>query len=94
MTNMHTTAPDANARARVLVVHDDASLSEMLVIVLRQEGFDSRMVSRGDLALAAFREYRPDVVLLDVIMKDMDIVLPAGAHLLLTLQDRLTVTAK
>lgn len=29
-----------------------------------------------------------------VIMKDMDIVLPAGAHLLLTLQDRLSVTAK
>lgn len=29
-----------------------------------------------------------------VIMKDKDIVLPAGAHLLLTLQDRLSVTAK
>ena len=29
-----------------------------------------------------------------VIMKDMDIVLPAGAHLLLTLQDRLTVAAR
>jgi len=27
-------------------------------------------------------------------MKDMDIVLPAGAHLLLTLQDRLTVAAR
>lgn len=72
MTNMNTTAPDANARARVLVVDDDASLSEMLVIVLRQEGFDSRMVSRGDLALAAFREYRPDVVLLDLMLPGMD----------------------
>ena len=72
MTNMNTTAPDANARARVLVVDDDASLSEMLVIVLRQEGFDSRMVSRGDLALAAFREYRPDVVLLDLMLPGLD----------------------
>lgn len=72
MTNMNTTAPDANARARVLVVDDDASLSEMLSLVLRQEGFDSRMVSRGDLAMAAFREYRPDVVLLDLMLPGLD----------------------
>ncbi|WP_110241894.1 MtrAB system response regulator MtrA [Nocardioides gilvus] len=69
---MNTTAPDANARARVLVVDDDASLSEMLSLVLRQEGFDSRMVSRGDLAMAAFREYRPDVVLLDLMLPGLD----------------------
>ncbi len=72
MPNMNTTAPDANARARVLVVDDDASLSEMLSLVLRQEGFDSRMVSRGDLAMAAFREYRPDVVLLDLMLPGLD----------------------
>jgi two-component system, OmpR family, response regulator MtrA len=35
-------------RARVLVVDDDASLSEMLSIVLRQEGFDAHLVERGD----------------------------------------------
>ena len=32
------------ARGRVLVVDDDAALAEMLTIVLRQEGFDSRIV--------------------------------------------------
>jgi two-component system, OmpR family, response regulator MtrA len=55
-------------RARVLVIDDDASLSEMLSIVLRQEGFDSSLVSRGDEALAAFRAYHPDVVLLDLML--------------------------
>ena len=35
-------------------IDDDASLAEMLTIVLRQEGFDSRICARGDLALAEF----------------------------------------
>ncbi|GGO77791.1 MtrAB system response regulator MtrA [Nocardioides deserti] len=63
---------DLAAKGRVLVVDDDASLAEMLTIVLRQEGFDSRMVTRGDQALAAFREYRPDLVLLDLMLPGKD----------------------
>ncbi len=63
---------DAPNRGRVLVVDDDASLAEMLTIVLRQEGFDSRMVGRGDLAMAAFRDYRPDLVLLDLMLPGKD----------------------
>ena len=55
-------------RARVLVVDDDASLSEMLSIVLRQEGFDAHLVERGDEAMEAFHAYRPDVVLLDLML--------------------------
>ncbi len=60
------------ARGSVLVVDDDASLAEMLSIVLRQEGFDSRIVGRGDLAMDAFRDYRPDVVLLDLMLPGKD----------------------
>ena len=59
-------------KGRVLVVDDDAALAEMLTIVLRQEGFDSRMVTRGDLALDAFRDYKPDVVLLDLMLPGKD----------------------
>ncbi len=57
---------------RVLVVDDDAALAEMLTIVLRQEGFDSRMCFRGDEALDQFRDYKPDVVLLDVMLPGKD----------------------
>ena len=60
------------AKSRILVVDDDASLAEMLTIVLRQEGFDSSMVQRGDEALEAFRAYRPDVVLLDLMLPGID----------------------
>ncbi|MGI8524256.1 MAG: MtrAB system response regulator MtrA [Nocardioides sp.] len=59
---------ETGGRGRILVVDDDPSLSEMLSIVLDQEGFESRMVARGDQALTAFREYRPDVVLLDLML--------------------------
>jgi two-component system, OmpR family, response regulator MtrA len=66
-------APSSLAtKGRVLVVDDDAALAEMLTIVLRQEGFDSRMVTRGDLALDEFRAYKPDVVLLDVMLPGKD----------------------
>jgi two-component system, OmpR family, response regulator MtrA len=59
-------------KGRVLVVDDDAALAEMLTIVLRQEGFDSRMVTNGDDALDVFRDYKPDVVLLDVMLPGKD----------------------
>jgi two-component system response regulator MtrA len=63
---------DLATNGRVLVVDDDAALAEMLSIVLRQEGFDSQTVGRGDLALDAVREYRPDVVLLDLMLPGRD----------------------
>lgn len=67
------TQPDGyGGKGRVLVVDDDASLAEMLAIVLRQEGFDSRICARGDLALAEFRDYRPDLVLLDLMLPGKD----------------------
>ena len=63
---------DLATHGRVLVVDDDAALAEMLSIVLRQEGFDSQTVSRGDRAIEAFRDYRPDVVLLDLMLPGRD----------------------
>ena len=59
-------------RGRVLVVDDDVALAEMLSIVLRTEGFEPRAVHRGDQALSAFREQRPDVVLLDLMLPGLD----------------------
>jgi two-component system, OmpR family, response regulator MtrA len=40
--------------------------------VLRNEGFDSRVCAVGDRALADFRDYRPDVVLLDLMLPGKD----------------------
>ncbi len=65
-------APTYPTKGRVLVVDDDAPLAEMLGIVLGQEGFESRVCPRGDLALTAFRDYRPDLVLLDLMLPGKD----------------------
>src|SRR6201982_1198030 len=59
-------------KGRVLVVDDDAALAEMLGIVLRREGFDPTFVADGDKALDAFRDTRPDLVLLDLMLPGSD----------------------
>lgn len=59
-------------KGRVLVVDDDTALAEMLGIVLRGEGFEPSFVADGDKALAAFRETKPDLVLLDLMLPGRD----------------------
>jgi two-component system, OmpR family, response regulator MtrA len=59
-------------KGRVLVVDDDTALAEMLGIVLRSEGFEPAFVADGDHALAAFRETKPDIVLLDLMLPGTD----------------------
>ena len=63
---------EARSRNLILIVDDDAALSEMLQIVLRQEGFDTVHCGTGTGALAAMRESRPDLVLLDLMLPGRD----------------------
>ena len=57
---------------RVLVVDDDPSLAEMLSIILQGEGMEVTVCSAGDLAIRAFLESKPDIVLLDVMLPGID----------------------
>ena len=59
-------------KGRVLVVDDDPALAEMLGIVLRTEGFEPSFVADGERAIAAFRETKPDLVLLDIMLPGRD----------------------
>lgn len=56
----------------VLIVDDDAALSEMLQIVLRQEGFRTVHCGNGSKALATVRTHKPDVILLDLMLPGRD----------------------
>ena len=58
--------------SRILVVDDDASLAEMLTIVLQGEGFETTVVADGTGALPAVREVTPDLVLLDLMLPGMN----------------------
>ncbi len=57
---------------RILVVDDDTALAEMIGIVLRSEGFDPHFCADGGEALAAFRDTKPDLVLLDLMLPGLD----------------------
>jgi len=59
-------------RDRVLVVDDDASLAEMLSIVLEGEGLTTSVVRSGDQVMAEFASFKPDVVLLDLMLPGLD----------------------
>jgi two-component system response regulator MtrA len=58
--------------ARVLVVDDDQALSEMLGIVLRAEGYDALFCDDGSKAQGIFKENKPDLVLLDLMLPGID----------------------
>jgi len=58
--------------ARVLVVDDDAALSEMIGIVLQSEGYETAFCADGAKAIEAYRSQQPDVILLDLMLPGMD----------------------
>ncbi|MHA3705167.1 MtrAB system response regulator MtrA [Jatrophihabitans sp. YIM 134969] len=58
-------------KPRVLVVDDDSALAEMLGIVLRTDGFEPSFEADGAAAVAKFREVKPDIVLLDLMLPGM-----------------------
>src|ERR1700712_1614583 len=55
-------------KPRFLGGDDDSALAEMLGIVLRADGFEPSFVMDGARALQAFRDCKPDVVLLDLML--------------------------
>ncbi|MDR2294916.1 MAG: response regulator transcription factor [Microbacterium sp.] len=58
--------------SRILVVDDDTALAEMIGIVLRTEGFDTVFCADGSEAVQAFRDEKPDLILLDLMLPGMD----------------------
>ncbi|MGW4232397.1 response regulator transcription factor [Streptomyces sp. NBC_01102] len=77
---MTTTSPQGRTEllrpdrspVRVLVVDDEAPLAELLSMALRYEGWDVRSAGDGAGAVRTARDFRPDAVVLDVMLPDMD----------------------
>lgn len=59
-------------KGRILVIDDDRALSEMLGIVLSNEGLEAQFCESGEGALEQLRETKPDVVLLDLMLPGKD----------------------
>lgn len=52
----------------LLLVEDEPALARGLADSFCDEGFDVRVVSRGDQVVSAVREYRPQIVVLDILL--------------------------
>jgi len=62
----------AQAEARLLVVEDDANILELLSASLRFAGFGVTTATSGSAAVDAARAERPDLIVLDVMLPDLD----------------------
>jgi len=56
----------------VLIVEDERKLRELIADYLEAEGLSWREASNGDDAVALFRDIRPDLVILDILMPGLD----------------------
>jgi two-component system OmpR family response regulator len=77
MSDNATPAPTRLTRAdgspvRVLVVDDEASLTDLLQMALRYEGWEIRTAAEGVKAVTIAREFKPDAVVLDIMLPDID----------------------
>jgi DNA-binding response OmpR family regulator len=60
------------ANARILVVDDDRVIQQLLKVNLELEGYAIEVAEDGEEALDLFDEFRPNLVLLDIMMPKMD----------------------
>ncbi|RUQ66618.1 response regulator [Azospirillum doebereinerae] len=72
-----TPASDDRERIRpgdpvVMIVEDDAKFASILIDLAREKGFRTVVSSGGGSALPFARKYRPDAILLDIGLPDMD----------------------
>jgi DNA-binding response OmpR family regulator len=58
--------------AKVLVVDDDSNIVNLLVVLLSREGHETCVANDGKEGLATARQEKPDLIILDVMMPEMD----------------------
>ena len=59
-------------KQKILIVDDDPSISELISLYLNKERYDTKCVEDGEEALKAFESYKPDLILLDLMLPGMD----------------------
>jgi DNA-binding response OmpR family regulator len=60
------------ATARILCIEDEKEIIDLIRLILNRKGYEVIGASGGEEGLAKARALRPDVVLLDLMMPDMD----------------------
>jgi len=63
---------DENKKIKVLIIEDDSYISDMYKIKLESDNFEVVIAEDGVIGLKQLEKYRPDVILLDVVMPKVD----------------------
>ncbi len=69
--NEPLTRPDGTP-IRILTVDDESSLTELLTMAMRYEGWEVSTAGSGSTAVTVAREVRPDAIVLDMMLPDFD----------------------
>jgi len=59
-------------KPRILVVDDEPNITDLVSMALRYEGFDVEVAGDGRTALARSQTFRPNLIVLDVMLPDLD----------------------
>lgn len=59
-------------KIRALIVDDEESISQLVAMALRYEGWDVETAGTGESALEKLRSFKPDVAVLDIMLPDFD----------------------
>ena len=59
-------------KQRILIVDDDANIAELISLYLMKECYETMIVGDGEEALKRFPEFKPNLVLLDLMLPKMD----------------------
>lgn len=60
------------SKQKILIVDDDTNISELISLYLNKECFSTECVEDGEAALKAFHSFKPDLILLDLMLPGMD----------------------
>lgn len=60
------------AKQKILIVDDDNNIAELISLYLIKECFDAKIVNDGEEALSVFPVYKPNLVLLDLMLPGID----------------------
>jgi two-component system alkaline phosphatase synthesis response regulator PhoP len=55
-------------KAKILVVDDESAILNLVTAYLRSEGYDYNTAEDGPAGLKAFRAFKPDLVVLDIML--------------------------
>ena len=57
---------------KIAIIEDDATISQMYRMKFEADGFDVRLASNGLIGVSLIESFRPDIILLDIQMPEMD----------------------